>query len=75
MAAVSSKFVEILDTSNAPYSQDNVSLDDVLEATRERSESPTGSSTTDAKRASYESPTTTQPPKTRLRGFSLMKKS
>jgi hypothetical protein len=74
-----SKFVEILDTNNLPYSHDNVSLDDVLEDARHRSSSsgsisPAGeiSPMREAKQGSQESNTTTKP-QTRLRGFSMRK--
>lgn len=78
-----SKFVEILDTSDTPYSRANVSLDDVLAETRNRSQSQTSltSSSTSSKSSS---PTTSTPTsafytqptqqiKTRLRGFSMKK--
>ncbi|KAK4618304.1 hypothetical protein CLAFUW4_12030 [Fulvia fulva] len=82
----SSKFVEILDTSNAPYSQANVSLDDVLAETRRRSQSETSLNSSGASDRST-SPTSpspspsssfygqqpAQPVKTRLRGFSIRK--
>ena len=68
----SSKFVEILDTNDLPYSHDNVSLDDVLGDSRHRSSSTTSSSSSSEKSPTREqSSTTSQPTKTRLRGFSL----
>ena len=66
-----SKFVEILDTSDTPYSHADVSLDDVLKETRHRSSSANGSSDKSLSRDS--SPITREPVKTRLRGFSLKK--
>lgn len=77
----SSKFVEILDTTDTPYSHANVSLDDVLNETRARSassSSESGSSTnTSASQSRERSPTTTTNHvtnvKTRLRGLSLKK--
>lgn len=70
----SSKFVEILDTSDVPYSHENVSLDDVLGDTRHRSASSGSNRASSEKSPSRDqSPTTTSLPKTRLRGFSLKK--
>lgn len=80
-----SKFVEILDTSDAPYSHENVSLDDVLRETRARSAS---SSSESGGSNSGPSPTSSSPErsptrtstinhvsavKTRLRGLSMKK--
>ena len=79
----SSKFVEILDNSDAPYSHENVSLEDVLKETRARSESASSESSTRLKSSSRErSPETSQNAnnlnhgstlKTRLRGLSVRK--
>lgn len=79
----SSKFVEILDTSDAPYSRANVSLDDVLAETRQRSQSQTSLTSSSASdkstsptRSSPNSSFSSQPTqqiKTRLRGFSMKK--
>ncbi|KAF2164853.1 hypothetical protein M409DRAFT_56223 [Zasmidium cellare ATCC 36951] len=82
-AMASSKFVEILDTSDTPYSRANVSLDDVLAETRNRSQSQTSLTSSSASDKSS-SPTTSSPTstfygqptqqiKTRLRGFSMKK--
>ncbi|KAK4494101.1 hypothetical protein PRZ48_014399 [Zasmidium cellare] len=82
-AMASSKFVEILDTSDTPYSRANVSLDDVLAETRNRSQSQTSLNSSNASDKSS-SPTATSPTstfygqptqqiKTRLRGFSMRK--
>lgn len=70
-----SKFVEILDTTNAPYSHENVSLDDVLEDVRHRSPSTDSnvSPSTEKAPSRDQSPTIAAPTKSRLRGFSLMK--
>ena len=70
----SSKFVELLDTNVTPYSQDNVSLDDVLAETRRRSASGSSSSSSSEK-SPTRSPTSpnSHAVKTRLRGFSLRK--
>ncbi|KAL9529221.1 hypothetical protein SMMN14_07128 [Sphaerulina musiva] len=73
-----SKFVEILDTKTTPYSRDNVSLDDVLAETRERSESQGSiASSTTEKSESASSPTSStisEPIKARLRAFSIRNK-
>lgn len=85
----SSKFVEILDTSDAPYSHENVSLDDVLKETRARSASSSsesnasnGQSSSTSSSSPERSPTRTATTttnghvsavKTRLRGLSLKK--
>ncbi|KAI5362659.1 hypothetical protein Slin15195_G100370 [Septoria linicola] len=76
-----SKFVEILDTTSTPYSRDNVSLEDVLAETRERSESQGSLTSTSSEKSGSTSPTTssyniipTEPLKTRLRGFSIRNK-
>jgi len=80
----SSKFVEILDTTDAPYSHDNVSLQDVLAETRERSASASSASSassnnnsasdlSSSRERSPPRPNNNQPVKTRLRGFSLRK--
>jgi len=70
----SSKFVEILDTCETPYSHDNVSLEDILAETRERSASASSASSASSDKSS-DTPTSsiTQPVKTRRRGFSLRK--
>lgn len=77
-----SKFVEILDTSDAPYSHENVSLDDVLDETRARSESSSGESRSSGSTSPERSTATTttmkshnpaSTVKTRLRGFSMKK--
>lgn len=74
--STTSKFVEILDTANLPYSHDNVSLDDVLDDVRHRTSS-TGSissnetsPTRETNQARPDNHNSTQS-KTRLRGFSL----
>ena len=79
----SSKFVEILDNSDAPYSHENVSLEDVLKETRARSESASSESSARLESSSRErSPATSQNAnnlnhgstlKTRLRGLSVRK--
>lgn len=73
-----SKFVEILDTIETPYSQANVSLEDVLAETRQRSDSSTSNRDSTDKSPSRErgsSATSAAQPqiKTRLRGFSIKK--
>ncbi|KAM3424618.1 hypothetical protein BST61_g6608 [Cercospora zeina] len=76
-----SKFTEILDTNATPYSRDNVTLDDVLAETRQRSESrgSMASSSSD-KSSSGASPTASSynlpmdPVKKGLRRFSIMNK-
>ena len=80
----SSKFVEILDNTETPYSRANVSLDDVLnDQTRHRSQSQASIGNNSERSSSPTSTTSsssnnfaTQPIqqiKTRVRGFSLMK--
>jgi hypothetical protein len=74
----SSKFVEILDTRDLPYSRENVSLEDVLAETRLRSQS-NGSidSNSSSKSTSPTTPTFHQPTnpfKSSLRRLSIMKK-
>lgn len=79
-----SKFVEILDVTDVPYSHANVSLDDVLAETRARSSSASSTgSTSTASNASSEcvasrkstsserEPHATIPVKMRLRALSL----
>ncbi|KXL45166.1 hypothetical protein M433DRAFT_130219 [Acidomyces richmondensis BFW] len=71
-----SKFVEILDVADAPYSHENVTLEDTLAENRRRSESSSSaSSSSDKSSAREQSPTTPphSPVKTRLRAFSLRK--
>ena len=75
-----SKFVEILDVSDTPFSQNNVSLDDILEDKRHRSNSQSSgrSQSTAEKSSAPTSPTTGTVPQTpfgRLRGFTLKKKT
>ncbi|KAF7197270.1 hypothetical protein HII31_01381 [Pseudocercospora fuligena] len=76
---MASKFVEILDTDNTPYSRSNVSLADVLAETRQRSESQGSLTSMSDKSSSPSSSVFNQPIqpvnaiKTRLRGFSLKK--
>ena len=74
----SSKFVEILDVCDTPFSNDNVSLDDVLAETRRRSTSASSassaSSSSSEKSSSRDrSPTSsvTVPVKPRLRALSI----
>lgn len=74
----SSKFVEILDTDDAPYSHKNISLEDVLNETRDRSASASSNSSGHSSRSPKRTATTTTTDhvaavKTRLRGFSLKK--
>jgi hypothetical protein len=79
----SSKFVEILDTANAPYSHANVSLDDVLDDARHRSSSTDSTNSPSSEKSpirdrsqtttSSTTPSTTSNAKSRLRGFSLIK--
>lgn len=72
----SSKFVEILDSSNTPTAHANVSLEDILAETRQRSESSSSASTSgsmSSAKSPVPSPVLTQPAKTRLRAFSLRK--
>ncbi|KAF2216935.1 hypothetical protein CERZMDRAFT_93003 [Cercospora zeae-maydis SCOH1-5] len=81
IAMAGSKFTEILDTNAAPYSRDNVTLDDVLAETRQRSESrgSIASSSSD-KSSSGSSPTSSSynfsmdPVKKGFRRFSIMNK-
>jgi len=71
-----SKFVEILDVADAPYSHENVTLEDTLAENRRRSESSSSASSSSDKSLSRErSPTTSpaSPVRTRLRAFSLRK--
>lgn len=75
----SSKFVEILDTRDLPYSRENVSLEDVLAAHRSRTGSQDSLNTTaSSKSSSPTSPTYHSAPmnplKTGLRRLSIMKK-
>jgi hypothetical protein len=72
-----SKFVEILDLSDLPYSQNNVSLEDSLQDTRNRSGSQTSlpSPTERSSSSSQTSQPFAQPSKNRLRGFSMKKKT
>lgn len=70
----SSKFVEILDTSDTPRSHDNVNLDDVIAETRRRSSSLSSErSSSDSSPSRDRSPIlpAPQPVKTRLRGLSI----
>lgn len=75
-----SKFVEILDTTNTPYSQANVSLEDVLGDARHRTSSTDSSSSASSEKSTSRetSPAnsataTTSTVKTRLRGLSIRK--
>ncbi|KXS95291.1 hypothetical protein AC579_9895 [Pseudocercospora musae] len=75
---MASKFVEILDIDNTPYSRSNVSLADVLAETRRRSESQDSLASVSDKSSAPSSVfnQSIQPVnaiKTRLRGFSLKK--
>ena len=74
---MASKFVEIMDTADQPYSHDNVSLEDILEDTRHRSQS-TGESSSPRSSTSISptrerSATINYPTKPRLRGLTLKK--
>ncbi|KAL1588173.1 hypothetical protein WHR41_03141 [Cladosporium halotolerans] len=76
----SSKFVEILDTCDTPYSNANVSLEATIDETRRRSASSGSISTasdssqsSSGRPSSPSSQTTATPVKTRLRAFSLRK--
>jgi hypothetical protein len=75
----SSKFVEILDTNDAPYSRENVSLEDVLGDERHRKRTSSTDSSSTNSPTSEQSPirdttqSTTANVKSRIRGFSLMK--
>jgi hypothetical protein len=74
----SSKFVEILDTNDAPYSRENVSLEDVLGDERHGNRTSSTDSSSSNSPTSEQSPTrdntsTTANVKSRIRGFSLMK--
>jgi hypothetical protein len=68
----SSKFVEILD-NRLPYSHDNVSLEDTLAETGQRSTSNSSESTPSPTRDRSPTSSPSQPVKTRLRAFSLKK--
>jgi hypothetical protein len=72
-----SKFIEILDLSDLPYSQKNVSLEDSLQDTRHRSgsQSSMASPTEQSSPSSQVTQPYAQPSKNRLRGFSLKKKT
>jgi hypothetical protein len=72
-----SKFVEILDLSDLPYSQNNVSLEDSLQDTRTRSGSQASlpSPTEQSSASSQITQAYAQPSKNRLRGFSMKKKT
>jgi hypothetical protein len=69
-----SKFVEILDNDATPYSRDNVSLEDVLAETRQRSESQ-GSISSLSEKSPPPSPSSYSIPlKMRLRQMSVRTK-
>lgn len=64
-----SKFVEILDSADAPYSHENVSLEDVLEDKRHRSPSSGSTSSASSTSSANERPKI----KSRVRSFSTKK--
>lgn len=64
-----SKFVEIFDSHETPYSHKNVSLEDVLEETRARSASSSSASSSPSSSPTREPSNS----KTRRRGLSMAK--
>jgi hypothetical protein len=73
----SSKFIEIMDVNDLPYSRENVSLEDVLAETRRRSQSTDSTNSSDSSKSTSPTSPIFSPPKsvkTGLRRLSIMKK-